>query len=171
MAAEIRLAAPEDAHAIAYVHVASWRWAYRGIVADAVLEGLSVDAREEMWRSWFDSHEARASLFVAVDRGSVVGFAGGGETRDEDATPVTAEVRTIYLLKPATGSGIGRALLAAITDGLRAPGYERATLWVLEGNDRTLRFYEAAGWRPDGAREGYEIGDTSYPVVRYATDL
>jgi L-amino acid N-acyltransferase YncA len=171
MAVEIRPAAPEDARAIARVHVASWRWAYRGIVAETALEGLSVDAREAMWRSWFDSHEVRASLLVAVDRGTVVGFAGGGEPRDEDATSDTAEVRTIYLLETAAGSGLGRALLAALMDALRADGYQRAMLWVLEGNTRTLRFYEAAGWRPDGAREGYEIGGASYPVVRYATDL
>jgi L-amino acid N-acyltransferase YncA len=171
MAAEIRPGAATDAREIAEVHVASWRWAYRGIVADATLEGLSVDAREEMWRSWFDSDETRASLFVAVDRGTVVGFASGGEARDEDAAPDTAEVRTIYLLEAAAGSGVGRALLAALTDGLRAHGYQRATLWVLEGNERTRRFYEAAGWRRDGAREGYEIGGTSYPVVRYTTDL
>jgi L-amino acid N-acyltransferase YncA len=171
MPVEIRLAAAGDARAIAEVHVASWRWAYRGIVADAALERLSVDAREEMWRSWFDSNEARALLFVAVDRGTVVGFAGGGEARDEDATRETAEVRTIYLLEAAAGNGIGRALLSALTDGLRAHGYERATLWVLEGNERTLRFYKAAGWRPDGGREGYEIGGTSYPVVRYTTEL
>jgi L-amino acid N-acyltransferase YncA len=110
-------------------------------------------------------------LFVAVDRGTVVGFAGGGEARDEDVTRDTAEVRTIYLLEAAAGSGVGRALLSALTDGLRAHGYERATLWVLEGNERTLRFYEAAGWHPDGAREGYEIGGTSYPIVRYVTTL
>jgi L-amino acid N-acyltransferase YncA len=171
MPAEIRLAAAKDARGIAEVHVASWRWAYRGIVADAALEALSVDAREEMWRSWFDSKEARASLFVAIERGSVIGFAGGGEARHADATPDTAEVRTIYLLEAAAGHGIGRALLAALTDGMRALGYARATLWVLEGNERTRRFYEAAGWRPDGAREDYEIGGTNYAVVRYTTDL
>jgi len=171
VAVEIRPAEPEDARGIAEVHVASWRWAYREIVDEAALEGLSVDAREEIWRSWFDSHEARGSLLVAVDRDTVVGFAGGGESRDDDAIPDTAEVRTIYLLETAAGSGVGRALLAALVDALRADGYERATLWALEGNERTLRFYEAAGWRADGARKGYEIGGTDYPVVRYATNL
>jgi hypothetical protein len=29
--------------------------------------------------------------------------------------------------------------------------YARAALWVLEDSERSRRFYEAGGWRPDGA--------------------
>ena len=34
---------------------------------------------------------------------------------------------------------------------LRAAGFTRAHLWVLEGNDRAASFYERHGWREDGA--------------------
>jgi uncharacterized protein (TIGR02118 family) len=43
-------AAAADARAIATVHVRSWQEGYRGIVDDAVLDGLSVDDRERVWR-------------------------------------------------------------------------------------------------------------------------
>ena len=39
----IRTATPEDARAIAEVHVASWRAAYRGVLPDTYLDRLSVD--------------------------------------------------------------------------------------------------------------------------------
>jgi len=42
----IRPATPEDARAIAEVHVASWRYAYRGLLPDDVLDRLSVEERE-----------------------------------------------------------------------------------------------------------------------------
>ena len=41
----IREATPDDARAIAEVHVASWRWAYRGDLPAEFLDGLSVDDR------------------------------------------------------------------------------------------------------------------------------
>jgi len=35
--------------------------------------------------------------------------------------------------------------------GLRAGGYQRVVLWVLTGNTRARRFYDKAGFAPDGA--------------------
>jgi RimJ/RimL family protein N-acetyltransferase len=35
---------------------------------------------------------------------------------------------------------------------LRGFGYQTMLLWVLEGNDRAIRFYEKSGWRHDGTR-------------------
>lgn len=46
---EIRAAEVSDAGAIAAVHVASWQVAYRGLLPESVLTGLSVAGREQMW--------------------------------------------------------------------------------------------------------------------------
>jgi hypothetical protein len=35
---------------------------------------------------------------------------------------------------------------------MRARGFRRAVLYVLEGNERGERFYRAAGWEPDGSK-------------------
>ena len=43
MPVTVRDATVDDARAIAEVHVASWRWAYRGQLPDDLLDGLSVD--------------------------------------------------------------------------------------------------------------------------------
>jgi L-amino acid N-acyltransferase YncA len=171
VAVEIRPATPEDAAAIAEIHVASWRWSYRDILPGAFLTRLSVDSREAMWLAWFDSHEERATLLVAVEDGVVVGFAGAGPSRVDGSQHDTAQVRTIYLIESATGRGVGRALFASLMEALRAHRYSRATLWVFEANDRTRRFYEAAGWRFDGAHDVYDVGGKLYPVLRYASDL
>ena len=44
----MRRAVEGDAAAIAAVHVRAWQVAYRGIVADAILDGLTVPDRERM---------------------------------------------------------------------------------------------------------------------------
>jgi RimJ/RimL family protein N-acetyltransferase len=60
--------------------------------------------------------------------------------------------------------------MATALGALRKEGFRRVTLWVLEGNARARRFYEAAGLVPDGARQLLEMG-TPVPEVRYAGPL
>ena len=43
----VRRATPEDARAISEVQIAGWRHAYRGIVPDAMLDELDVEAGAE----------------------------------------------------------------------------------------------------------------------------
>ncbi|MEP6757807.1 MAG: GNAT family N-acetyltransferase [Actinomycetota bacterium] len=167
----IRDAAAADAGAIAAVHVASWRWAYAGILAEDVIDSFSVEGREQMWLEWFDETEDRAALLVAVQDGRVVGFAGVGLSRDVDGEPNTGEVRTLYLLEEVAGLGIGRSLFGEAVARLRSLGYDRAMLWVLRDGARARRFYEAAGWSSDGTTAEYSFGGPSRPIVRYATDL
>jgi hypothetical protein len=48
--ARVRLAAADDAPAIADIHIRSWRATYRGLVPDAILDGLSMERRVTSWR-------------------------------------------------------------------------------------------------------------------------
>lgn len=47
---EIRPATPAGARVIAEVHVSSWQAAYVGQVPQEFLDGMSVEAREFVWR-------------------------------------------------------------------------------------------------------------------------
>ena len=166
----IREATPDDARAIAEVHVAAWRWAYRDDLPAAFLDGLTVDEREHEWREWLTSDE-RAGTLVAQEGGDLVGFCSFGPSRDEGAAQWTAEVLTIYLSEGVVGRGIGRELFAFASDRLREIGYRRATLWVMASNDRSRRFYERAGWSWDGTTSAHRFDCANVPIVRYASDL
>jgi RimJ/RimL family protein N-acetyltransferase len=49
---------------------------------------------------------------------------------------------------------------------LHEAGLDDITLWVLEGNERARRFYEACGFQPDGTRQLLDIGGL-VPEIRY----
>jgi ribosomal protein S18 acetylase RimI-like enzyme len=166
----VRGATADDARLIAEVHVASWRWAYRGQVTDRILDELSVDEREAMWRRSIAEGKGRTA--VAIDpAGDVIGFVETGPAGDDDADERTGEVYAIYVLEDAAGSGIGTALLRRGEDDLRSDGYRRVTLWVLTSNVRAHRFYERNGWVFDGRRSTYRVGEVDLPILRYARDL
>jgi len=167
----IRDATPSDARAIAEVHVASWRWAYRDDLSAEFLDGLSVEDRGRDWDVWIAPDRQGTGTLVADEGGRIVGFCGFAPSRDDDAVKGTAEILTIYLLPEATGRGIGRDLFAAVNDRVRALGYDRATLWVMASNERSRRFYEMAGWSWDGTTSEHRFDCANLPIVRYAAEL
>jgi GNAT superfamily N-acetyltransferase len=147
---EIRAAEVSDAGAIAAVHVASWQVAYRDLLPEGVLAGLSVAGREQMWSAILGEPSPRSAIYVAARCGAVLGFASIGVSRDGDAGGDVGELSALYLQPRHWRQGIGRRLHAAVVAGLGDLGFSTATLWVLEGNDRALRFYEQTGWVEDG---------------------
>jgi L-amino acid N-acyltransferase YncA len=170
----IRAATEADARAIAEIHVAGWRWAYRGMVADELLDSLSVERREEGWKRGLARRAAGEDfprMWAADQDGRVVGFAAAGPTEDADAAERTGEVYAIYLQPAVVGTGVGRALFAYAVADLRSLGFAQATLWVLEDNTRTRRFYEIAGWRPDGTTKTEDFHGFPLREVRYRIEL
>jgi GNAT superfamily N-acetyltransferase len=167
----IRVATPGDEAGLAEVHVLSWQGAYRGQIPDAYLDSLSITDRTERWASILAESGPTHASFVAVDDARIVGFANIGPSRDEDTGTDIGELLTIYLLPKRFGTGIGRALMERATEALRDAGFTTATLWVLESNARARRFYDAAGWSPDGATHLFEVGGEAIPELRYRRAL
>jgi GNAT superfamily N-acetyltransferase len=169
-AGSIRRAEPREARLIAELHVRAWQAAYRGLLPDELLDGLSVTDREAMWRRKL-AIGSRSHVWVAERGERMIGFAAVGPSRDGDTEASVAEVYAIYVEPGVVGTGVGRILFKHAVDFLRGHGYGAAILWVLETNARARRFYERAGWRPDGAmktelRQGWELKE-----VRYWTTL
>jgi GNAT superfamily N-acetyltransferase len=107
---------------------------------------------------------------MAEDAGEVVGYTACGESRDPDAAPEVGELRTMFVSSARWRGGVGTALLAAALDELRRRGYAEATLWSFADNTRANAFYEANGFRQDGA-ERTEERWAHIPEVRYRRSL
>ncbi|MFY1633211.1 GNAT family N-acetyltransferase [Solwaraspora sp. WMMB335] len=159
---EVRQETPDDAEAIAGVHVRAWQAGYAGLVPADVLDRLNVAAwaqrRREVGTTAPD-HPFRT--LVATDGERIVGFGTFGPYRiDQDRDrldPAYGEIVSMYVDPTYWGHGIGRTLLTASIAGLTGQGWRTMRLWVLDGNHRARRFYEAAGLRPDGERSVYQV--------------
>ena len=148
----VRDARREDAATIARIRVDTWRAAYAGLIRQDVLDQLDParEARRRMTR-WDEMHaDPRGRELIAERDGTPVGWAALGPSHDADL-PRDGQVYAIYAVASEWSRGIGHALMLTAEERLRAAGFRRAHLWVLQGNDRAAGFYERHGWREDGA--------------------
>jgi ribosomal protein S18 acetylase RimI-like enzyme len=164
----IRRAEPGDEAGMAFVHVASWRAAYQGLVPQEALDQLSVRTRSAQWRRVLEGQAPDQFAYVACDAAhEVVGFANGGPERGE-VPGYDSEVHAIYLLPDVQRRGIGRRLLVEVAEELTERGYRSLAVWVLADNPARA-FYTALGGLPV-AEKRIEIGGVSLPEVAYGWD-
>jgi GNAT superfamily N-acetyltransferase len=145
--------------------VTSWQAAYPGLIDQALLDSLDVAART----AWWEGALAREANQVHVGEadGVVEGFCLVGASSDEG----WGEVYAIYVTAEHWGIGMGRDLLAAGEATLASAGFERALLWVLDGNVRGRRFYERQGWSLGAPFRIESIGGVDVTEVRYEKAL
>lgn len=160
-----RRATPDDAPALAKVHIDSWRAAYRGLVPDSYLDKLDYGRRAERFRESLST--SGEETYIAEQDGEAIGFLTLGACRDEDMDQATTgEIWGIYLAPAHWRKGVGRALCQEAERMLKSRGYTQITLWVFEGNSQARRFYEAMGFAPDGASKVLSPG-APLTAVRY----
>ena len=165
----IREATAIDAESVARVRVSAWRAAYRGIIDDAYLDALSVDAVRERYLRGFDPDPAASFTRVAADDdGRVVGFATAGAARGVGPRRL-GEVWMIYLLPSAQRQGLGARLMRSMARGLDRRGLASLVVWSLARNEPARRFYEHLGGRVVGERTS-AVGAQRLQEVCYGWD-
>ncbi len=167
----IRSALSADAAQMAAVMRDSWFAAYDGIIAPAIIDQATAPDGGARIRQSFRTRPWQR-MIAAVARGptpaddtaGIVGYASFGPERDVLGTPwphpltpagsdgQVAELYALYVHPVWWSTGTGRALMDQVLAKSRVTGYGAITLWVLEANDRARRFYQRAGFAPDGAR-------------------
>ena len=166
---EIRRATTLDAMGVAQAHVRAWQVGYRGLISQSYLDALRPEDRAR--RYGFDRMEFDGPFTqVAIAGDTVCGHITTGLSRD-DEEPGHGEVWAIYVDPGRWGTGVGRRLMAAGCEQLVRQGLEHASLWVISGNTRARRFYEAAGWSWRGVERTDHIGDDVVHEVRYERTL
>lgn len=165
----LRRASSEDAHAVALLAGASFLVTFAGILdgADIVahVEKNSSPARFAHWGSdpasvvVLGEHETgRAPIgYTLLTRPDLPIDVGDGDV----------ELRRIYTLPLAHGTGMGQALMARAVDDARAMGKNRLLLGVLGANARARAFYERQGFTIAGRRQ-YQVGKALCDDVIYA---
>lgn len=166
----IATATLDDARAVAQIHVASWRAAYRDILPANLLDSLSVEQRETMWRDCIIS--GTPELLVAKAQGDIVGWVAFGSSRDEGAPSDGAELWAMYVAPASWATGVGRALWLRAGQRMLEQRFTTVSLWVLAENTRATKFYRAAGFSLDASSvKEIERGGRLVQEVRYARAL
>lgn len=144
---EIRRATVDDASAIARVHDAAWRVAYRGLIPGVELERL-VERRGPQWWDKAITCGSRVSVLLAGAR--VVGYTNFGGNRAK-GLPYGGEIYEIYLEPVHQGLGFGQRLFEAARRDLARAGLNGLVVWALKDNVGAAGFYQAMGGQPVAA--------------------
>lgn len=172
---EVRDARPADVDGIAEAHIAGWRVGYRGLVADAFLDGEFAESRRSGWaargrRIAEDGPEE--GLLALLDDGRAIGFAHVGAERTQDgALTGHGELYGFYVHPDRWGSGAAAILIAAAEARLRDLGFVEAVLYVFRDNLRARRFYEKAGWSVTEWQGSFDLEGQEMAEVRYHRTL
>lgn len=162
---KIRRAKVTDAADIARVRITGWRQSYKGMMPDALLDKLDIDADTKRLREAFADKENKALRFVVEQAGKIIGMGACGKARKSEDDK-RGEVYAIYLLNEAKGQGIGRDFMREMVGVLAANGFESLQVCVLESNAPARQFYEKLGGRLAGSGvfkfDGFEMADVTY---------
>ena len=169
----VREARPGDARAIAEVSVASRRWSYRDLLAEADLDALSVEETTADFAQGLAELPPGAAVFVVEQAGRIVGYVYVLPSPDTDLPTGTSDLGSLYVTEEVAGTGMARTLMEAAIDHARTAGHSLLMTWVREENGRARRFYEKYGLRPDGAeRSGpHAVLPIEIHEIRYRMSL
>ncbi|HEU0097863.1 MAG TPA: GNAT family N-acetyltransferase [Allosphingosinicella sp.] len=164
----IRRARPADWAAIASIHSASWRSAYRGIYPDSYLEEAVPAERRGYWCEAFGGMDPELdAVLLAEEGGRAVGFACL-RRKAEAAGPL---LDNLHVLPERKGEGIGRRLISAAAAWLveKEPD-SPLQLVVWARNEAARAFYARLGGREVETFDAPTPGGGSAPQLRVRWD-
>lgn len=139
----LRKANKIDARAIAMIHTASWRDAYRPFLDAAYLAGPVEEDRLNLWIKRFSNDDVSWDVTVAETDGALLGFV----CTFGDVDPKWGSLLdNLHVLPHLKRSGIGTQLFRAAASWVvkRYPS-QGMHLWVFEGNEEARTFYSRMG--------------------------
>lgn len=154
----VRPAGLDDAEGFTRAYESSWDAALGALIGRRLEELSPYEERLEGFRKSFAQLPPGAGAWVAERDGEIVGV----------AVRAGSELRSLYVVPDAWGTGAATALMDAALDAIRADDHTEASLWVVDVNPRARRFYEREGWEPTGETKASELGP---PELQYRLQL
>jgi diamine N-acetyltransferase len=168
----LRRASLDDAGAAALVAGASFLPTFAGILSGPdIVAHTGAKSSPEAFHAWIADPAALVTLAEHPDGGAPVGYTLlTPPDLPIDPGPADIELRRIYTLPLAAGTGLGNALMSRALDDARNIGRARMLLGVLATNTRARAFYERQGFTLAGERR-FLVGRTWHDDVVYARPL
>lgn len=169
----LKRATAADAAALSLVASACFLETFAGILQGVDIVSHCAKANHpDAFRDWAEAAAGRVVVAEIANGAAPIGYSvlttpdlPAVETRAADI-----ELRRIYTLSRAYGTGLGPALMAQALLDARGLGCKRMLLGVYAGNDRARAFYQKQGFAKVGERQ-YQVGATLCDDVIYALQL
>lgn len=162
----VRPAIASDAEAIAQIQQKVLEREYTPLLTAEATAAFNVDEATATWRSAIESPPTRRHrVFVALERGDVVGFAASAPGSDDDLhAEHDAELLTMHVAPEHTRNGHGSRLMAAVADYAHDDGFTRLVCWVFAADDPMRMFLRSCGWDADGSTRDLDVGELVHQV-------
>lgn len=163
---KLRTALLSDIQAIATLHAASWRFAYRGALSDEYLAGDIIADRTALWEARLKTPSPNQYVVIAYDAETILGFACA--YADEDPQWGTL-LDNIHVSRHVQRKRVGSKLLNAVAHHCAMlSGNAGLYLWVLQNNTAAQKFYFSHGAENVGTDVWNAPGGTQVPRFRFA---
>lgn len=139
----LREAIKDDAAGITDVQLASWRWAYDGLLPESFL-ARDPEEHATFWRDMLPYAGDKRMWVAEAEVGEIVGIALAGPARFDDRE-VNGELWTLYTHPTAARGGVGKALWQAAHDWLKTQGHDGFYVMCMQANPIGLGFYRKMG--------------------------
>lgn len=158
---EIRYIFPtDDKYEVSNVYEQSWKCAYKYIIPQPYLDGISVGH----WVEYLC--QGKSHNLVVVENDTIIGTSSFSKSRFAKYKNY-GEIISIYFLPEYIAKGYGKLLLDRTIKELKKLGYMRILLWVLEDNHKARRFYEKYRFVLSGEEMLVNIGGKDLKEIMY----
>ncbi|MDO5726137.1 MAG: GNAT family N-acetyltransferase [Tissierellia bacterium] len=165
---EIKRANKEDIKLMSQIHARSWKQAYKGLLPQSYLDQLKEDRWVEIMTKSFENKNFAA--WIALFDGEAAACICAAKSMYRRYTN-DWELISLYALDKFWGKGIGKKLLDTALEHGKTKGFKRAGLWVLDKNERAIKFYENYGMKKINDKIFSEIGGMKTTEIRFVIDL
>ncbi|WP_176472930.1 GNAT family N-acetyltransferase [Sphingomonas lenta] len=168
----LRRAEPGDEPALSLVAAASFLDAFAGVLAGPdIVAHVTRNSSVEKFATWIADSDSIVAIAEHPNGAAPVGYTVLTPPDFPIPTgPDDVELRRIYTMPVANGTGLGALLMKRAIADARALGRKRMLLGVLGTNNRARHFYERQGFALAGERR-FNVGGSWYDDVVYARDL
>lgn len=150
----IRRGHPDEAGALAKLHVAVWRATYADYAPADAIAALDEGRRLPYWTSALAVDDPGQGVWVVADGSDVLGVVSVGRPQHA-AFEGRAEIKHLYVAGSLQGRGLGQRLLRTALDACKAARWPGVALAVVQQNAPARGFYRKIG--------GVEVGAFTDP--------
>ena len=165
----LRRARPGDAPALALVASATFLDTYATVLSGAdIVAHCTTKNSIAVFEDWLADPATVVTLAEYEPGHAPIGYTVlTAPDFPIETGPADIELRRIYLMKQAQGTGLGAALMTRALEDAAAAARTRVLLGVWDQNTRARAFYERHGFAVIGARQ-FTVGTTPHDDPIYA---